>query len=220
MPKRKKDAKAGEGPDAEPESWSESTKSVDTAVRHELVECHRDFLAFLRRRLGNPHDAEDVLQEFMSRALSRSRDLREAQSVRGWLSRVLATTLVDHYRRKSRRRESLTDPAGFDELPTEPDPEVEAAVCFCLYRLLPTLKPAHSELIWRIDLLGEPRDRVAVSLGLTLNNVNVKLHRARRALKTRLQEICLTCPEHGFLDCRCEEGDRIRTARQRAAALS
>ena len=220
MPHRKKDAKADKGADAEPASWSESAKSLDTAVRHELVECHRDFLGFLRRRLGNPHDAEDVLQEFMSRALSRSSDLRDAQSVRGWLSRVLATTLVDHYRRKARRRESVTDPADFDDLPMEPDLEVDAAVCFCLYRLLPTLKPAHSELIWRIDLLGEPRDRVAVSLGLTLNNVNVKLHRARRALKTRLQEICLTCQQHGFLDCRCEEGDRIRQARERAAAAA
>ena len=220
MPSRKKAAKADEGAGAELTTWSESAKSVDTAVRHELVECHRDFLAFLRRRLGNHHDAEDVLQDFMSRALSRSQDLRDAQSVRGWLSRVLATTLVDHYRRKSRRREQPTDPAEFDELPIEPDPEVDAAVCFCLYRLLPTLKPTHSELIWRIDLLGEPRDRVAVSLGLTLNNVNVKLHRGRRALKTRLQEICLTCPEHGFLDCRCEEGERIRKARQRAASAS
>ena len=218
MPNRRKGDKADKGFDAEHATWSESTKSVDTAVRQELVECHRDFLAFLRRRLRNHDDAEDVLQEFMSRALSRSRDLRDAQSVRGWLSRVLATTLVDHYRRKSRRREALTDPAVFDDLPMEPDLEVEAAVCFCLYRLLPTLKPTHSELIWRIDLLGEPRDRVAVSLGLTLNNVNVKLHRGRRALKARLQEICLTCPEHGFLDCRCEEGDRIRKARQRTAS--
>lgn len=194
----------------------DAAKTADAAVRRELVECHRDFLMFLRRRLGNHHDAEEVLQDFMTKALAQSRNLRDVQSVRGWLSRVLATTLVDHHRRRARRRETLHPPSDLADLVLEPDVEIEAAVCFCLYRLLPTLKPTYSELIWRIDLLGEPRDRVAVSLGLTLNSVNVRLHRGRRALKVRLEAICLTCPEHGFLDCRCEEGDRIRELRQRA----
>lgn len=59
-----------------------------------------------------------------------------------------------------------------------------------------------------MDLLGELRERVAASLGVTLNNVTVRLHRGRQALKKRLQEMRLTCPIHGFLDCRCEEAER------------
>lgn len=199
-------------PDEDPAA---AVKAADAAVRRELVECHRDFLTFLRRRLGNPHDAEDVLQEFIARALERSKHLRDVQSVRGWLSRVLATTLVDHYRRVGRRKDSPRDPSDLEALAVAPDPEIEAAVCFCLYRLLPTLKPEYSELIWRIDLLGEPRDRVAAALGVTLNNVSVRLHRGRRTLRARLEELCLTCPQHGFLDCRCEEGERIRQIRAR-----
>lgn len=191
---------------------------ADAAVRRELLECHRDFLSFLRRRLGNPQDAEDVLQEFVARALQRSHHLRDVESVRGWLSRILATTLVDHYRRAGRRKESPHAPEDLEALAVAPDPEIEAAVCFCLYRLLPTLSPQYSELIWRIDLLGEPRDQVAAGLGLTLNNVNVRLHRARRSLRARLEEMCLTCPQHGFLNCRCEEGERIRRVRIRRAA--
>ena len=195
--------------ESDPDENLSAVTAADAAVRRELVECHRDFLTFLRRRLGNPHDAEDVLQEFIARALDRSKHLRDVQSVRGWLSRVLAT---------ARRKDSPRDPADLEALAVAPDPEIEAAVCFCLYRLLPTLKPEYSELIWRVDLLDEPRDRVAASLGLTLNNVNVRLHRGRRALRARLEEICLTCPQHGFLDCRCDEGERIRLIRARQAA--
>ncbi|WP_421937403.1 RNA polymerase sigma factor [Phenylobacterium sp.] len=205
-------------PNVDPDDDGPARKAADAAVRRELVECHRDFLSFLRRRLASRQDAEDVLQEFIARALERSKHLRDVQSVRGWLSRILATTLVDHYRRAARRKDSPRDPADLEALAVAPDPEIEAAVCFCLYRLLPTLKPEHSELIWRIDLLGEPRDRVAATLGVTLNNVNVRLHRGRRTLRARLEEICLTCPQHGFLDCRCEEGERIRQIRARRAA--
>lgn len=202
----------------DPGDDSAAVRAADAAVRRELVECHRDFQTFLRRRLGNPQDAEDVLQEFVARALERSHHLRDVESVRGWLSRILATTLVDHYRRAARRKESPQAPEDLEALAVAPDPEIEAAVCFCLYRLLPTLKPGYSELIWRADLLGEPREQLAAALGVTLNNVNVRLHRARRTLRSRLEEICLTCPQHGFLDCGCEEGELIRQSRRRRIA--
>jgi RNA polymerase sigma-70 factor (ECF subfamily) len=103
--------------------------------------------------------------------------------------------------------------AGVENLLSDPDGGVDGAICDCLYKLLPTLKPEYAEIIWRADLLGEPRDRIAASLGTTLNNVAVKLHRGRQALKKRLDEMCLTCPVHGFLDCRCEEAERIRGRR-------
>ena len=194
-----------------------AAKAADAAVRRELVECHREFLSFLLRRLPDRDAAEEVLQAFMARALERAPDLKEVLSVRGWLGRVLATTIVDHHRRAARRarRETVTDPSDLEEMPVEPDAEIERQVCFCLYRILPTLKPDYADVIWRIDLLDEPRDRVAVELGITLGNVNVRLHRGRRALRARLEALCLTCPEHGFLDCRCEEGDRIRKIRAR-----
>lgn len=80
----------------------------------------------------------------------------------------------------------------------------DAAVCTCLHKILPTLKPDYAEIVWRADLLGEPRDRIAETLGITANNVTVHLHRECQALRKRLEETCLTCPEHGFFDCRCE----------------
>ena len=97
-----------------------------------------------------------------------------------------------------------------ENLAAEPNNELDTAVCNCLYKLLPTLKPEYAEVIWRADLLNERRDSIAASLGVTLNNVTVRLHRGRQALKKQLEEMCLTCPVHGFLDCRCDEAERHR----------
>jgi len=194
-----------------------ANKAADAAVRRALVESRRQILSFLQRRLGSSEAAEDVLQAFMLRAIERSTQLRDVRSVRGWLSRILATTIVDHQRRSTRRRqrEAVMHPNDIEALEIEADEELDEAVCNCLYKLLPTLKADYAEVIWRVDLLGEPRDRVAASLGLTLNNVAVRLHRGRQALKKRLEEMCLTCPIHGFLDCRCEEAERARRRRER-----
>ena len=87
---------------------------------------------------------------------------------------------------------------------------MESTICTCLYALLPTLKPEYAEILRRVDLLGEPRQQVAAALGVTVNNVTVRLHRARQAIKRALLEWCTTCPEHGFLRCACDHP--LRTA--------
>jgi RNA polymerase sigma factor (sigma-70 family) len=191
---------------------SAATKATDAAVRRALVESRQELLGFLRRRLGSREEAEDLLQRFSLRALERASDLRDVRTVRGWLGRVLASTIADHQRRvvRGRRREVAMEQSDIESFAVEPDDELDGAVCNCLYKLLPTLKPEYAEVIWRADILGEPRDRIAASLGTTLNNVTVRVHRGRQALKRRLEEMCLTCPVHSFLDCRCDEAQRIR----------
>ncbi len=191
----------------------------DPAVRRALVESQRQLLGFLQRRLGNAEEAEEVLQAFMVRAIERSAQLRDARMVRGWLSRVLATTIAVHQRRavKRRQQEVVMSPDDLEKFPFVSDAELDEAVCNCLHRLLPTIKPEYAEVVRRVDLLGEPRDRVAANLGVTLNNVGVRLHRGRQALKKRLEEMCLTCPTHGFLECGCEEAERARRRREQMA---
>lgn len=201
--------------DAKPTDQADAAKPADAAVRRALVEARQNFLAFLRQRLGNRDEAEDVLQRFALRALEHATELRDVRSVRSWLGRILASTIVDHQRRaiRRRRREIAIEQADIENVAADPADDVDAAVCDCLYKLLPTLKPEYAEVIWRADLLDEPRDRIAASLGMTLNNITVRLYRGRQALKKRLDEMCLTCPVNGFLDCRCEEAERIRERR-------
>jgi RNA polymerase sigma-70 factor (ECF subfamily) len=193
----------------------DAAKAADAAVRRALVESRRDLLAFLRRRLGNHEEADEVLQRFSLRAIERAFDLNDVRTVRGWLGRVLASTIVDHQRDaiRRRRREIATDHADIESIAVEPDVEIDGVVCNCLYKLLPTLKPEYADVIWRADILGEPRDRISASLGTTLNNVTVRIHRGRQTLKKRLEEMCLTCPVHGFLDCRCDDAERVRRLR-------
>lgn len=189
------------------------------AVRQALIASHRQCLFYLQRRLGSAEEARDVMQSFMLRAIDRADALRDVNTLRGWLSRLLATSIADHQRSAARRRqrETVMSPEFFDAGPAA-DAELEAAVCACLHELIATLKPAYAEIIRRIDLNEEPRAAVAADLGLSLGNLAVRLHRARAALKQRLVEMCLTCPEHGFMDCGCDAARRselMRAARQR-----
>lgn len=189
-----------------------AAKPADAAVRRVLIEAREDFLQFLYQRVRNKSEAEELLQRFSLKALERAAQLKDIRSVRGWLGRILATTIVDHQRRiiRQRHREVESDPADLEEWAVAPDDEEDAAVCNCLHKLLPTLKPEYADILWRSDILGEPRDRIAASLGTTMNNVAVRLHRARQTLRKRLEEMCLSCPTHGFRNCECEDIEQFR----------
>ncbi len=177
-------------------------------VEAALKESHRDLYAYLVRRLGDPHDAADVLQEFFVAVLGNFDRVRDEERIRGWMSRILQNSIADHYRKKSRARRLEASYAA-DRSMIEED-EIDLVICACLYKLLPTLKPDYATLIWRADLLGEERGVLAAELGLDDNAFRVKLHRARRALRRRLHESCETCPEHGYLRCDCAHASAAR----------
>lgn len=180
----------------------------DTAVRAAIVGSYDRLRNYLHKRFNPPADAQEVLQTFVLRALERSADVRDAESVRGWLSKVLATTIADFHRQtsKSKTREVPLPAELSDRLAVDQDAELDIAVCECLYAHLPLLKIEHAEVIRRIDLAGEPRELVAADLRVTVNHLNVRLYRARQALKKRLEDKCVVCREESFMECRCGEG--------------
>lgn len=182
----------------------------DGAVRAAIVGSYDRLRNYLRKRFSSPSDAEEVLQAFVLRALERSSDIRDAESVRGWLSKVLATTVADFHRQTSKNKtREVPLPAELSErVAVDQDAELESAICECLYAHLPLLKMEHAEVIRRIDLAGESREAVAADLGVTINNLTVRLFRARQALKDRLEDKCVICREDSFLQCRCGEGRR------------
>ncbi len=184
---------------------AQALRAVEAPVEAALVGNHRDFLRFLVRRVGDADTAEDVLQQFYLRAVSRGSELRRSESAVAWLYRLLRTTLVDHYRSESSRRRREADYARM-EIPSNEgrDAELQSTVCACLEALLPTLKPEYAEILRRVDLQETPPREVARDLGLTPNNVRVRLHRARQAMKESLLLSCRTCAEHGCLDCDCK----------------
>lgn len=173
-----------------------------------LLENQSAFRTFLRRRLGGDDLAEDLLQQSLVRAVERHHSLRKEESVVAWFYRILRNALIDHYRSKgaeSRRNEAFLQQLTVSGEDTEPPiDEVQASACACLYRLLPSLRLGYAELIRRIDLKGESPKTVAAELKISLNNLTVRLHRARQALRTSLERSCGICSTHGCLNCTCE----------------
>ena len=182
---------------------------LDQILQIALIQNRKKFLQFLNQRVGSKELAEDILQQFCMRALYKGGDLKKPGSVVVWLYRVLNSTLIDFYRREAKRHQGEAEYArSHNDHVQECDVNPET-VCMCFYELIPTLKGEYSEILQRIDLNGESHATVARDLGVTVNLVRVRLHRARQALKqVLLMSCCKSCHEEGFMNCECTHGGK------------
>lgn len=173
-----------------------------------LVANHERFRNFLRTRVGQPADAEEILQNALLKGVEKAESVRDPESVVAWFYRLLRNALVDHHRQRAARARALERHAQEAANETAHDEALERVVCACLGELLATLKPEYASLLRRIDLEGGKLEEVAGELRITVNNATVRLHRARKALRQRLEQSCGTCTTHGCMDCTCEETGR------------
>lgn len=168
-----------------------------------LLDGRAAFLGFLMRRLGNRADAEDVLQEFCIRVLSRRDQLRQVERMDAWLYAVLRSALNDHFRKTARRGRLAEAVAREPETWAEDAADEMSRICTCPGGLISQLRPADADLIRRIDFGEEDRASVASDLGLNRNALGVRLHRARTALRAALMGHCGPCCQSGHDDCHC-----------------
>lgn len=141
--------------------------------------------AWLRGRLGNAHDAEDMLQDLFLKAMRQDRKFCELTNARAWLFEVARNALADRLRLK---KEQVELP---DDLATEHEetPAVES-LSACLPRVLAGLPEEDREAITRCDLEGMTQEEYACLKGLSLPGAKSRVQRARRRLRDKLTEAC------------------------------
>lgn len=172
---------------------------------NDLLTRRPDFLRFVRRRVPNPAQAEDLLQTAYARALSKQAELKSADSVVAWFYRILRHAIIDHLRRRQ-VEERLFDSEAVDVASGSTEQEPSRNTCKCVHGALEQITPAYREILrdmYLSDDEPEPMNALAQRSGITAGNAAVRAHRARRALKTTLSRTCGACADAGCLDCTC-----------------
>jgi RNA polymerase sigma factor (sigma-70 family) len=167
-----------------------------------LVANHREFLAFLERRVGDRALADDILQDAFVRSIGKIGTLRDEEAIVPWFYRMLRNAIVDHQRRRGTASKALGDLAVELET-TRAGTDTHGAVCQCVAKLTSTLKPEYAEALKRIEIDGVTVKDYADEAGITSNNAGVRVFRARNALRKQVQKSCGTCATHGCVDCTC-----------------
>jgi len=140
---------------------------------------------WLRRRLGNPAEADDLLQDLFLKALRQGERFCSVQNARAWLFEVARNTLADRLRVA---RETVALPEDLPALVNEPD--TVDTLTACLPRVLSELSAEDREVITLCDLQGMAQAEFARSRGLSLSGAKSRVQRARQRLHARMTQVC------------------------------
>jgi RNA polymerase sigma-70 factor, ECF subfamily len=139
---------------------------------------------------GDPHEAEDVVQEAMARAASRWARLRAYDAPEAWVRRVAFNLAVSGHRRTRRRLAALLRLG-----PPAPVPPVSVDA-LALADALQGLTVAHRQVVVLYYLADLPVEQVAHELRVPVGTVKARLARARSVLAARLADQPRKAPTH------------------------
>lgn len=185
-------------------SPSSDSPEAGQEIAYALLNDRRKFLNFIRVWVQDPADAEDILQKASLKIVSRAASLRDATRAEAWIYRIFRNEIADHFRRlavRSRRTAALPEEITAQQ-PTRvrTDPP---RVCSCAGEELANLRPNYAEALRAMEMGDQTITTYAVRKRVSVNSATVLLHRARKALRGRLQARCGTCAGSGCFDCGC-----------------
>jgi RNA polymerase sigma factor (sigma-70 family) len=156
---------------------------------------------FIRRRVTDPRDVEDVLQDVFYRLVEANRLLMPIDHITGWLFRVARNRITDLFRKK--KPERFSDSAAVDEegeaLQIEdllPSPDAGPEALYLRNLLLDELELAldempdeQREVFVAHELEGSSFKELAEETGVSVNTLLSRKRYAVLHLRERLQTI-------------------------------
>jgi RNA polymerase sigma factor (sigma-70 family) len=154
---------------------------------------------FIRRRVPDPRDAEDILQDVFYELVEANRLLMPIEHVTGWLFRVARNRITDLFRKKRPESISASGAAGDDDerLSLEdllPSPDAGPDALYVHNVLLDELEEAIDELpeeqravFVAHELEGRSFKDMAAASGVSINTLLSRKRYAVRHLRERLQ---------------------------------
>ena len=158
-------------------------------------------LNFIRRRVPDPRDAEDILQDVFSELVEANRLLMPIDHITGWLFRVARNRIIDLFRKKKTVNFSDTsiededhELLQFEDLLPSPDAGPDAlyarSVLLAAFELaVDELPPEQREVFVAHEIEGLSFKEIAARSGVGMNTLLSRKRYAVLHLRERLQGI-------------------------------
>ena len=144
---------------------------------------------FIARRLDNPAEAEDLLQNVFVRVIRHENALENAKSPLAWLYTVTKSVIADHYRKQDKSPLHFADDQGMDDIPA-PAAFTDSALGNCIPALVDILPDKYRDAIRFVDIQGGRQVDYARLADIPVATAKSRVQRGRNILKIKLLNCC------------------------------
>jgi RNA polymerase sigma-70 factor (ECF subfamily) len=145
-------------------------------------------LAFIRRRVADEADAEDILQEVFLRVHRHLCCVTEWQKPEAWFYQIARNLIIDYYRQHKEAVEIPEDLPGDEDFAIEEDPETQLALS--LKETVLELPEPYRQALLLTEYEGLSQKELAEHLGISFSGAKSRVQRARQKLRDLLLDCC------------------------------
>ncbi len=174
----------------------------DTKFQTVYTEFHPKILKYLRRLVGES-DAEDVAQEVFVKVGKALEGFRGDSSLSTWIYRIATNAAMDHLRKPGSRNDAFApggvpddDSPGIEEtIPDDERPVLDTLLIRkdmneCIRGVVDGLPENYRSVLVLSEFEGQTNAEITEILGISLDTVKIRLHRARTKLRKALETKC------------------------------
>jgi RNA polymerase sigma-70 factor, ECF subfamily len=142
---------------------------------------------YIKKRVRNSADAEDLLQEVFIKIHLNLHLLNNKQSLKSWIFTLTRNTITDHYRK---HRHELPSGEDIPEMIGEDSLEKGVELESCIHRFVGQLPDEYREIILDSEIKGIRQKDLVEKYHLAYPSVRSRVQRGRQKLKQMLNDCC------------------------------
>ncbi|MFC1482700.1 RNA polymerase sigma factor SigZ [Candidatus Margulisiibacteriota bacterium] len=152
-------------------------------------EFSQKLLRFVRSKVKNKEDAEDILQSVFLKIHEQKRNIKAIKNVEGWLYQITRNAIIDYYRK---HKKTIPLPEDFnDVLPKKTDNNNQyQELTRCLKPMINSLPPQYKEPLLLADIKEMKQKEIAKKLKISISGAKSRVQRARKMLKEQFLKCC------------------------------
>ncbi len=165
----------------------DNTKVLDIDVLWEQFS--NPLKSFIKNRVSNEQDAEDILQDVFFKIHRNIKDLKATEKINAWVYRIARNSIIDFYRTQKFKKE-ISELSEDIAIEIEDETTENEEIAKCLKTMIMHLPEGYKQALILTEFQNLTQKELSKSLGLSVSGAKSRVQRARTELKRVLLDCC------------------------------
>lgn len=141
--------------------------------------------SYLVRRIDQPDEVEDLLQDILMKSYLKLESLESADSLKPWLYKIAHNSVIDYYRKN---KPEFTN--ELDDIFVEESSDVHSELIDCIRPFIQALPQENADLLMAVDINKESQKDLAEQLDISYSTLKSRVQKSRQLLKKSYDDCC------------------------------
>jgi len=154
-------------------------------MQTQIEQLYNPLLLYVKNRINNKEDAEDITQEVFYKLSKSSND--GVDNLKSWVYTIAKNTITDYYRKNKVHMMDVENNPVFEEEETD---GAAKELSNCITSYVDVLPEEYRAIMTLSELENVPQKEIAEKLDMNYATVRSKIQRGRKKLKDMFSDCC------------------------------